>query len=556
MQIVIPMSGIGKRFIDAGYPDPKPLIEVDGKPIIEHVVNMFPGEENFTFICNGDHLRTTRMREILQRIAPKGRIVEIPPHKLGPVYAVTAVMDAIADDEEVIVNYCDFSCYWDYQGFLRHTRERNADGAVPAYRGFHPHMLGTTNYAFMRDEDQWMLAIKEKAPFTDNRMQEYASSGTYYFKRAADVKKYFRQAIDTDLSLNGEFYVSLVYNLLKADGLSVSIYEIEHMLQWGTPQDLQEYEAWSAYFASLAQAPLPIPVEFGSTNLVPLAGAGSRFAKEGYQDPKPLIDVSGKPMIVQAVNSLPPAEKHAFVCLGSHLDAYPLAEAIDREYPGAAVTRVDQVTQGQACTCELAMPGIDPEAPLLIAACDNGMLWDRAAYQRLRDEDGVDAIIWSFRHHPSSARNPEMYGWLDVDAEGFVRSCSVKKPISADPYNDHAIVGTFYFKQARHFKAALESLYRKDVRVNGEFYVDSCVNELIESGLKVKVFEIDHYACWGTPNDLRTFQYWQRFFHKWPYHPYSLDLDPTVAPDRLAELRTEMERWAHEHNRSNEEAAV
>ena len=52
MQIIIPMSGIGKRFIDAGYKDPKPLIQVEGKPIIQHVVERFPGETKFIFICN------------------------------------------------------------------------------------------------------------------------------------------------------------------------------------------------------------------------------------------------------------------------------------------------------------------------------------------------------------------------------------------------------------------------------------------------------------------------------------------------------------------------
>ena len=62
MHIVIPMSGIGKRFIDAGYKDPKPLIMVDGKPIIEHVCNLFPGEEKFTFICNSKHLAETNER--------------------------------------------------------------------------------------------------------------------------------------------------------------------------------------------------------------------------------------------------------------------------------------------------------------------------------------------------------------------------------------------------------------------------------------------------------------------------------------------------------------
>lgn len=172
MQIIIPMTGIGKRFLDAGYTTPKPLIEVDGKPMIEHVVNLFPEESNFVFICNSVHLRETDMAAILRRIAPGGRIVELSLHKLGPVYAVLQAKDFIDDEDEVIVNYCDFGKYWDYSDFLRHTRQRTADGAVSAYRGFHPHLLGPTNYAFIRDQNQWMLEIQEKKPFTDNRMNE------------------------------------------------------------------------------------------------------------------------------------------------------------------------------------------------------------------------------------------------------------------------------------------------------------------------------------------------------------------------------------------------
>jgi NDP-sugar pyrophosphorylase family protein len=208
------MSGIGNRFIKAGYKVPKPLIEIGGKTIIEHVCNLFPGEEKFTFICNAQHLAETNMREILKRIKPHAEIVEIPNHKLGPVYAVSQVFSTIQDAEEVIVNYCDFGTFWDYQDFLKHTRLRNADGAIPSYKGFHPHMLGSTNYAFMRDQNQWMLEIKEKEPFTDNRQKEYASNGTYYFKKGAYVKKFFRELMEKENHLNGEFYVSLVYNLL------------------------------------------------------------------------------------------------------------------------------------------------------------------------------------------------------------------------------------------------------------------------------------------------------------------------------------------------------
>ncbi|ARU49516.1 NTP transferase domain-containing protein [Sulfurospirillum diekertiae] len=535
MHIVVPMSGVGNRFIEAGYKEPKPLIIIDGKPIIEHVCDLFPNETKFTFICNAKHLTETNMREVLLGIKPNANVVEIPNHKKGPVYAVHLIESLINDEEEVIVNYCDFGTYWDYEDFLKHTRDRNADGAIPAYKGFHPHMLGSTNYAFMCDEKQWMLEIKEKEPFTDNRMNEYASNGTYYFKKGSYVKKYFKELMDKDISLKSEYYVSLVYNLLVADGLNVSIYNIQHMLQWGTPQDVEEYNAWSKYFRDIInEKKKPVAIK-NSVTLIPLAGHGSRFSKMGYKDPKPLIEVSGKPMIIQAADCLPKSENNVFVTLKEHLNNYPVASVLKAEYPSAKIVSIAEVTEGQAITCSLGLKEVDSESSLLIAATDNGMIYDKAKYQSLIENENVDAIVFTFRHHISSKNNPQMYGWIKSDNDNVI-GVSVKVPISDNPYNDHAIVGTFYFRKVQFFNEALQSLLDKNIRVNNEYYVDSMVGELISLGYKVKVFEVDDYICWGTPDDYETFIYWQSFFHKISWHPYSLEKDSTVKQEKVQTL--------------------
>lgn len=536
MQIIIPMSGVGKRFSAAGYKDPKPLIMVDGMPIIQHVVNLFPGEKNIIFICNIDHLEQTNMREILTKIAPTAKIIGIPYHKKGPVFAVSNVFDEINDLEEVIINYCDFSSYWEYADFLQKVRRFDADGAIPAYRGFHPHMLGSTQYAFIKEVNQRFVEIKEKEPFTSNRMQEYASNGTYYFKRGSYVKKYFKQLMEEDINLNGEYYVSLAYNLLQRDGLKTFIYEVQHMLQWGTPSDLEEYQQWSHYFRHILQKKQTITISSGSINLVPLAGHGSRFVREGYFLPKPLIPVSSKPMVIQAVAHLPPAERYIFIALKEHEQKYAIKKSILHYYPRAKVLLLDAVTEGQACTCALGLQEEQLNNPLLIGACDNGMEWDYLKYEQLINDSSVDAIIWTFRHHPASCRFPNMYGWVYVDEQDNALGVSVKKPISSTPENDHAIVGTFYFRKAKYFLNALMRLRAKNIRINNEFYVDSCMQELIESGLKVKVFEVDYYVGWGTPNDLKTYEYWQSFFHKCSWHPYRLEKDRLVAQEDVKQL--------------------
>ena len=94
---------------------------------------------------------------------------------------------------------------------------------------------------------------------------------------------------------------------------------------------------------------------------------------------------------------------------------------------------------------------------------------------------------------------------------------------------------------------ALKKLLEKNIRVNGEYYVDSLMGELIELGLNVKVFEVDDYICWGTPDDYETFVYWQSFFHKVSWHPYSLEKDITVNSEKLQELEMQYRTFEQEY---------
>ena len=366
-------------------------------------------------------------------------------------------------------------------------------------------------------------------------MEEYASNGTYYFKKGTYVKKYFNELMEKDINLKGEYYVSLIYNLLIEDQLKVSIYNVQHMLQWGTPHDVDEYNTWSKYFKHvILEEGKPAPQE-NSVTLIPLAGRGSRFVTAGYKDPKPLIEVSGKPMIVQASDSLPKTKDYIFVTLQEHLDSYPLENTLKEAYQNCDVVAINQVTEGQAITCSLGLENVDDDKSILVSATDNAIIYNKEQYQTLVEDEGVDAIVFTFRHHVSSRNNPQMYGWVKTDGDS-VTGVSVKVPVSDDPFNDHAIVGTFYFRKVKFFNQALENLKSKNIRVNGEFYVDSLIGELIVLGLNVKILEVDDYIGWGTPDDYETFVYWQSFFHKNGDHPYSLDKDITVNQSRLSVL--------------------
>ena len=510
------MSGIGKRFLDAGYSTPKPLIEVEGKPIISHIVDLFPKEKNFHFICNEVHLATTNMRSILLEKVPTAMIHSVSSeNRKGPVDAVLQIQESIPDDEEVIVSYCDYGTEWDYQEFLREMRSTGADGGIAAYIGFHPHMCHGDNYAFLQHTNKWVTDIQEKKSFTEDKMSEYASNGTYYFRSGQLLKSFFKKVVQNDMNVNGEYYVSLVYKLMIQAELKVRVFEIQKMLQWGTPRDLEEYCHWSTYFLKRKTKPLKFRGLESYTLLLPMAGSGNRFRIVGYDTPKPLLPVDGTEMVVSAVKCLPPAKRNVFVCLEEHLKSYPIQSTLELNLSNVSILAIPAVTEGQACTCEVGIKHgmIENDEALLISACDNGAYYDVNTFYKMIDDETIDVIVWGFTNNPTSKLYPHWYAWLEVDEEKNILDVSIKKQFETKS-SKHCIIGTMYFRKTSLFLEGLQDIYRENFRTNNEFYVDNLLLPLIQKGYKVKVFEVDNYLCWGTPNDYKTYLYWNEYFSK------------------------------------------
>jgi NDP-sugar pyrophosphorylase family protein len=513
MKIIVPMSGVGKRFLNAGYTDPKPLIDVDGIPMIYHVIDLFLNESNFHFICNENHLKETKMEELLLKKVPTAKITTVPNEgRKGPVDAVTYIFNEIDDNEEVIVTYCDYGTVWNYKKFLEEMRTYDCDGGIASYIGFHPHMLGSDNYAFMKHHNMYVTDIQEKQPFTNNKMEEYASNGTYYFASGKILKHYFQKLIDLDMNLNGEYYVSLVYKIMIQDSLKVRIFEIEKMLQWGTPRDLEDYKQWSEYFKNKKEDPLKFRGIENINLILPMAGAGSRFKMVGYDLPKPLLNIENEPMVAKAVKCLPPCKENIFICLEEHLEKYPAIKSRLEEEFNAKIIKLDNITQGQACTCEYGLENIKNNEPILISACDNGAYYDVNKFYQMLDDKSIDVIVWSFTNNPTSRLYPHMYAWLDVDSDGNILDVSIKKKF-IDRDTKHCIIGTMYFRTKEIYMEGLHEVYSKNLRTNNEYYVDNLLVPLIEKKYKVKVFEVKNYLCWGTPNDYKIYNYWEEYFN-------------------------------------------
>lgn len=248
------------------------------------------------------------------------------------------------------------------------------------------------------------------------------------------------------------------------------------------------------------------------TNVVLVAGKGKRFADDGYKLPKPLIPIGKVPMVVAAARFLPQSRFQVFVCSGELVRTNKLDLILKKNFPKSKIIIQDTPLQGQAHSALMAEKVTIPNSILTVGTCDSGVVYSKKKFNQALKDPKVDVLIWGFRNYPFQSLNPTAYGWIEVDQKGFVKKVHYKKPISDNPINDHAVVGHFTYKKASYCFDGVKEMMKHKYKSGSEYSLDECTNVLIKQGLRVKVFEVDYFLCWGTPNELNTFNYWKDYF--------------------------------------------
>jgi HAD superfamily hydrolase (TIGR01509 family) len=231
--IVIPAAGQGKRFSDAGYLYPKPLIQVEGSPMIELVMNNFRGLGEPVIILQKKHCEQYCADTVVQQLQPGTQVVMVDGLTEGAACTVLAASSIIDDERELILVNSDQFLECNLSAFLASARKANADGAILTFRAVDKKW----SYAAIAS-DGYVSRVAEKEVISP-----FATVGVYYFKQGRDFVRAAKQMIAKNIRVNNEFYVCPVFNELIALGGRVICHEIENyqMHGLGTPDDLEAF---------------------------------------------------------------------------------------------------------------------------------------------------------------------------------------------------------------------------------------------------------------------------------------------------------------------------
>jgi dTDP-glucose pyrophosphorylase len=231
LTVLIPMAGLGSRFAQNGYTLPKPLIDVDGRPMIQVVVDNLNIDANYIFVVQQEHLEKYNLKPILNSIKPGCQIVSIDGLSEGAACTTLFAKEFINTDGPLLIANSDQYIEWDSNETMYSFSNNNIDGGMLVFDATHP------KWSFAKlDSTGFIEKVAEKDPISD-----IASVGIYYWSKGSDYVKYAEQMVDKNIRVNNEFYVCPVINEAIADGKKFKVSYVKEMWGIGTPEDLETF---------------------------------------------------------------------------------------------------------------------------------------------------------------------------------------------------------------------------------------------------------------------------------------------------------------------------
>ncbi|MCV3427239.1 NTP transferase domain-containing protein [Campylobacter sp. IFREMER_LSEM_CL1904] len=488
MNIIIPATGVGKRFKEAGYKELKPFIKVmKNKVILDYVVECFDVQNDiFYFIVQ--EREKSKFEDFALSRKINAKIIVYKGEKLGPAGSLYGVVSQLQDilDEEVIISYCDFGQEWNYKDFLQFAQKNlDVQAIIPCYTGYHPHLLPLENvYAACKvyDDTYKVYEVIEKYN-SKNKFEEYYSSGIYYFRTLKLAIEAIKKQIEAKDMASGEYYVSVTNNYIE----NVLCYPfIEKFYQFGTPKDF-EYVKEKLNSQDVNNEKTKI-----QNTIILSAGRGERFLNLNFNQPKPFLPLGKTSIIENIIDTLKNVDTN-IICVGAQ-DHEKYWENIKQEIRFVKPNKIGAAySYKESCG--------DLSGNVLILPCDLIAKHVNKEFIRLQKE--YEVIVFVTHASKYNINNPHYFTWVDGENNKidniFVKNRS----------NDANLVmiGSFYFKENSLLLEYINKIFQEDVKTNGEFYIDN-VFELLIKTHKIGYIIVDNYFSFGTPEEYLENKYW------------------------------------------------
>lgn len=488
--LIIPLGGLGTRFVDAGYKIYKPFLKTSNKSrIIDNIVNNFP-PKNTHIIIIGNHKKYKNI--ILNFKRKNTTFIEIKNHKYGPLYTLFLAKDKLKEiikDNNFFISYSDINWKWNFQEIEKNIYNKNI--IIYSHKGFHPHLeTDTKSDFFICNKTDKVVKVSEKKTIVKDYKKNYLAVGCYYFKNFKYFEFFFNQDGFKKRRKKKELYIINLLKYCLKKKITIDHFTLNKFIHLGIPSQYEDFKNWKNILINDFKKSMN--VNFQSVML--MAGKGERVKNLNIK--KPFLGIKNYKIYDYIFYKYGSKKKH-IITNNNYL------KLINKKYSTFIIEKSKSMLQ----TVEKSLNFLRAKKNYFILSCDCFGSFEKLKFERFINKKKPDVVLFAFKITKLQKTLINAHTSIKLN-NNAIKSISVKK--SLDKSSDFGHAGFFWIKNSGIFDNLKKfSLYNNLKR---EVLLDDYFKFLFDKKLcKVHCYKLKNYVHIGSVNEYQELKYWENY---------------------------------------------
>ncbi len=487
--LILPLGGIGQRFINAGYKTYKPFLKVSkNNRVIDKIVSNFPSKKTKVIIIGNEK----KFQLIKSKLKKNILFIKIKNHKYGPLYSIFLAnkeLKRIIKNNQFFIVYSDINWNWKFKDINKFIKRKNV--VVFTHKGYHPDLEINTQSDFCSvNQNNYINKVSEKKLIFKDYKKNFLAIGCYYFRNYELLEGYFEKSKIFLRSKTKEYYLVSLINFLIKEKIKVNFYNLKNFVHLGVPSQYENFVNWKKILVYNFKKNLRLSF----SNVMLMAGKGKRVKE--LKEKKPFLKIKNY-MIYDYIFKKYGTKKNSII---TNKDYY---KDLNKKYEIFKIRDSKSMLQ----TVEKSLNFLSKKKNYFITSCDCFGIFDRINFKRFVKNDKPEVVLFVFKFTNLQKEIQNSHTSINIKKKDII-SIDVKKSSKQSKFG-HA--GFFWVKNSKVFKFINQFKLKR--KINRELLLDDYFKYLFDiKKFRIKCFMLDNYVHIGSLNEYNELKYWENYF--------------------------------------------
>ncbi len=487
--VILPLGGVGQRFIDAGYKTYKPFLKVSkSNTIIDKIVSNFPKKKTKIIVIGNEK----KFGLIKSNLKKNTLFIKIKNHKYGPLYSIflaNKVLKRIIKDNPFFIVYSDINWNWKFQKINKFIKGKKT--VVFTHKGYHPDLEINTKSDFCStNKKNYINKITEKKLIFKDYKKNLLAVGCYYFCNYGFLEYFFEKSKIFLRKKTKEYYLVTLINFLIKNKIQVNFYNLKNFVHLGVPSQYENYINWKKVLVYDFKKNLNL----NFSNIMLMAGKGRRVKK--LKQKKPFLKIQNQ-QIYDYIFKKYGTKNNSIITNNNYYNG------LNKKYKIFKIKNSTSMLQ----TLDKSLEFLKDKKNYFITSCDCFGLFSSDKFKRFIRNIKPDVVLFAFQFTNLQKKIQDSHSSIEMKNNKIV-SIDVKKRSSQNKLG-HA--GFFWVNNSNVFN--LINQFKLKKTINREMILDDYFKYLFDlKKFKIRCFILENYVHIGSLNEYNELKYWENYF--------------------------------------------